>query len=185
MTFWRVREELSKADRLRRSYYELLRDELDHFLLKHALIDSYFNFLQNGTDYNFVEKKLKNHFGLRSHKLSRISKGPISPSGRVLQMKVAFQKKKKSNKKVQSFLISANDFRRVLGFGRLKSTQFSWKIKRGIYHFKGRGFGHGVGMCQWGAKHLAARGMKFIDILSHYYPRTSLQSSIYDSIKIF
>ena len=57
MTFWRVREELSKADRLRRSYYELLRDELDHFLLKHALIDSYFNFMQNGTDYPFVEKR--------------------------------------------------------------------------------------------------------------------------------
>jgi hypothetical protein len=57
VTFWRVREELSKADRLRRSYYELLRDELDHFLLKHALIDSYFNFLQNGTDYPFVEKR--------------------------------------------------------------------------------------------------------------------------------
>ena len=57
MTFWRVREELSKADRLRRSYYELLRDELDHFLLKHALIDSYFNFIQNGAEYPFVEKR--------------------------------------------------------------------------------------------------------------------------------
>ncbi|MGA9478786.1 MAG: hypothetical protein WBV21_13480, partial [Desulfobacterales bacterium] len=57
MTFWRVREELSKADRLRRSYYELLRDELDHFLLKYALIDSYHKFLQTGATFPFVEKR--------------------------------------------------------------------------------------------------------------------------------
>ena len=57
MTFWRVREELSKADRLRRSYYELLRDELDHFLLKYALIDSYYKFVQTGSTFPFVEKR--------------------------------------------------------------------------------------------------------------------------------
>jgi hypothetical protein len=57
LTFWRVREELSKADRLRRSYYELLRDELDHFLLKYALIDSYHKFLQTGATFPFVEKR--------------------------------------------------------------------------------------------------------------------------------
>ena len=57
MTFWRVREELSKADRLRRSYYELLRDELDQFLLKYALIDSYYKFVQTGATFPFVEKR--------------------------------------------------------------------------------------------------------------------------------
>ena len=57
MTFWRVREELSKADRLRRSYYELLRDELDDFLLKYALIDSYHNFISQQMRLPFVEKR--------------------------------------------------------------------------------------------------------------------------------
>jgi hypothetical protein len=57
VAFWRVREELSKADRLRRSYYELLRDELDHFLIQYALIDSYNNFRQANLPYPFVEKR--------------------------------------------------------------------------------------------------------------------------------
>ena len=57
LAFWRVREELSKADRLRRSYYELLRDELDQFLLQYALIDSYRNFYDRKVAFPFVEKR--------------------------------------------------------------------------------------------------------------------------------
>jgi hypothetical protein len=57
LAFWRVREELSQADRLRRSYYELLRDELDQQLIQHALIDSYNNFRNRKIKYPFVEKR--------------------------------------------------------------------------------------------------------------------------------
>ena len=57
MAFWRYREELSQADRIRRSYYELLRDELDQFLLQYALIDSYQNFISQQLPFPFVEKR--------------------------------------------------------------------------------------------------------------------------------
>lgn len=57
IAFWSVREELSQSSRLRRSYYELLRDELDQFLLKYALVDSYNNFLAKKLPYPFVEKR--------------------------------------------------------------------------------------------------------------------------------
>lgn len=57
MAFWSVREELSRASKFRRSYYELLRDEIDQFLLKYALIDSYANFKSKKTPYPFVEKR--------------------------------------------------------------------------------------------------------------------------------
>jgi hypothetical protein len=57
LAFWRVREELSKADRLRRSYYELLRDELDQFLIQYALVDSYHNFRNKKIPFPFVEKR--------------------------------------------------------------------------------------------------------------------------------
>lgn len=57
MASWSARGELSQANRLRRSYYELLRDELDQFLLKHALIDSYRNFRLRKIPYPFVEKR--------------------------------------------------------------------------------------------------------------------------------
>jgi len=57
LAFWSVREELSQSDRLRRSYYELLRDELDQQLIQHALIDSYSNFRNRKVKYPFVEKR--------------------------------------------------------------------------------------------------------------------------------
>ncbi len=57
LAFWSVREELSQANRLRRSYYELLRDELDQFMIQHALIDSYHNFISKKLPYPFVEKR--------------------------------------------------------------------------------------------------------------------------------
>ena len=57
IAFWSVREELSQANRLRRSYYELLRDELDQFIIQYALIDSYTNFTSKKLPYPFVEKR--------------------------------------------------------------------------------------------------------------------------------
>lgn len=57
MASWNFREELSQADRIRRSYYELLRDELDQLLLQYALIDSYHNFVSQKIPFPFVEKR--------------------------------------------------------------------------------------------------------------------------------
>jgi len=57
LAFWSVREELSQVNRLRRSYYEMLRDDLDQFMLEYALVDSYSRFLNRGTPYPFVEKR--------------------------------------------------------------------------------------------------------------------------------
>jgi hypothetical protein len=57
VAFWSVREELSQENRLRRSYYELLRDELDQQLVKYSLIDSYNNFVDKNIPYPFVEKR--------------------------------------------------------------------------------------------------------------------------------
>lgn len=57
MAFWNYREELSLSDKLRRSYYELLRDELDQFLIRHALIDSYQRFRSQKIRYPYVEKR--------------------------------------------------------------------------------------------------------------------------------
>ena len=57
MPFWSVRESLSHANKLRRSYYELMRDELDRFMLQYALVDSFNNFLSRNKNYPFVEKR--------------------------------------------------------------------------------------------------------------------------------
>jgi hypothetical protein len=54
---WNFREELSLANRLRRSYYELLRDDLDQMMQQYALVDSYQNFKVKKEPYPFVEKR--------------------------------------------------------------------------------------------------------------------------------
>jgi hypothetical protein len=57
LAFWTYREELSQINKIRRSYYELLRDELDQILLQHALIASYNNFRSQNKAFPFVEKR--------------------------------------------------------------------------------------------------------------------------------
>jgi len=57
MLHWRIREELSLAERLRRSYYNLLRDEMDQFALERSLTESYENFKAREIPYPFVERK--------------------------------------------------------------------------------------------------------------------------------
>jgi len=44
------------------------------------------------------------------------------------------------------------------------------------YTFTGAGWGHGVGMCQWGAEGRARSGASAAEILSAYYPGTELYS---------
>jgi hypothetical protein len=53
---WTYRERLTSYEKLRRSLYEILRDTLEARLMKISLIDSFYNFLKNGVDYNFLEK---------------------------------------------------------------------------------------------------------------------------------
>ena len=57
MTYWNFREQLSRQDKLRRSIYETLRDELDEYLIEFGLIDSYRRFADNKKAYPFVEKR--------------------------------------------------------------------------------------------------------------------------------
>lgn len=54
---WRYREELSRANKLRRSYYELLRDDLDQLTLKYGLVDSFYNFKLKDLPFPFVERR--------------------------------------------------------------------------------------------------------------------------------
>ena len=58
---------------------------------------------------------------------------------------------------------------------KLKSLQFELEPKKDGWTIHGQGFGHGAGLCQWGAKVLAEQGQDFRKILSHYYPGTELQ----------
>ena len=72
--------------------------------------------------------------------------------------------------------IPCNDFRSLFGFSEMRSTNFIIReTEDGYLNFLGIGNGHGVGMCQWGARFRALRGETYQDILRHYYPGTKLE----------
>lgn len=57
---------------------------------------------------------------------------------------------------------------------QLKSTFFTIVPQGDTLIFKGRGFGHGVGMCQEGAMRMAKLGYKYTDVINFYYQNTQL-----------
>lgn len=66
---------------------------------------------------------------------------------------------------------SGTELRTMLG---LRSAAFSVEVVQGTIRFVTQGWGHRVGMSQYGAEAMAAQGDSFADILSHYYPGTEL-----------
>ncbi len=71
----------------------------------------------------------------------------------------------------QSIKVLANNFRLWIGADKFKSTMIDRiQLKEGKFLFHGRGWGHGVGLCQYGAKHMGELGYNHEQILEFYYP---------------
>ena len=71
--------------------------------------------------------------------------------------------------------VSAPSFRIQIGANRLRSTLIdSVQVEDGKVTFSGRGFGHGVGMSQWGAYRLAEEGRRAGEIVMTYFPGVEL-----------
>jgi len=73
-----------------------------------------------------------------------------------------------------SITLKGNEFRRVVGYSALPSTDFYAIRSGGVIEFSGKGSGHGVGLCQWGAKVMADEGKTYREILEYYYPGTQI-----------
>lgn len=56
----------------------------------------------------------------------------------------------------------------------LKSSTFECSFKDDTFIFKVKGYGHGVGMSQYGANYMAQQGLNYKEILLHYYPNTEI-----------
>lgn len=71
--------------------------------------------------------------------------------------------------------VKASDLRAALGAGELKSTRIARLVvrKKGL-EFYGAGSGHGVGLCQWGARIQAQKGRGYEKILRFYFPGADL-----------
>lgn len=74
--------------------------------------------------------------------------------------------------------VRSNEFRLVLlkefGGSSLRSTMFTARRAGDEYVFEGHGYGHGVGLSQWGAHELGQRNTPYDEILNFYYTDVSL-----------
>ncbi|NMA13980.1 MAG: stage II sporulation protein D [Clostridia bacterium] len=68
--------------------------------------------------------------------------------------------------KVGNTVLTGTEFRRRLG---LNSTNFTWEFKDQGVEFSTTGYGHGVGLCQYGAQGMAQEGKSAQEIIKHYY----------------
>jgi stage II sporulation protein D len=75
--------------------------------------------------------------------------------------------------------IKATDFRKALGWSRIPSTNFTFKKDEDSMIFEGKGYGHGVGLSQWSALQMARDGKNYKEILSFFYPGTTIK--LYES----
>lgn len=82
----------------------------------------------------------------------------VSQTGRVKELLVNGEK------------IRGVEFRAALG---LRSAKFTWHSSGNNIQFRVKGYGHGVGLCQYGADGMAKDGRNCLEILSYYYPDTS------------
>lgn len=96
-----------------------------------------------------------------------IATAEVSPSGRVKKVRI-------SHSGGESILTS-NNFRIKVDPTMIKSTLFTMTRKRNGIRFDGRGYGHGVGLSQWGAYVMAKEGHSCKDILKHYYSEVDIQ----------
>jgi len=114
--------------------------------------------------FDIGEAELRKKLSSRIRRLGTIvAVEPLerTKSGRATKVKVVHTR--------GTSVMDAYEFRRAVGVGLLRGTNFTVKKSGSKFHFSGRGWGHGVGMCQFGAKGLAETGKDCLDILSFYY----------------
>ena len=96
-----------------------------------------------------------------------------------------YPRKKSRTERVQELSIkgsngekrmSGDNFRKIMGYSVIPSTMFTVEQKiRDELIFRGRGYGHGVGLCQWGAREMAVNGYGYREILKFYFPGTKVK----------
>jgi stage II sporulation protein D (peptidoglycan lytic transglycosylase) len=111
-----------------------------------------------------LQKRLGGSHGFQVREIAVVSR---TPSGRANALRAVTSSGPRP--------LPAVELRQLLGYQRLPSLLFEVSMSRGAAVFRGRGAGHGVGLCQWGARSRALAGEGYRDILAHYYPGAEIR----------
>ena len=109
-----------------------------------------------------VEGKLKDA-GYKTDKIVSVRIISKNPSGRADKIEI-------KDSSAATVIITAKDFRQMFGPNVVRSTKFDSSVQGAELVLNGFGWGHGVGMCQWGAFGMSENGKKCDEILKFYYP---------------
>lgn len=111
-------------------------------------------------------KRIAQALGVRARDDLGIEVASLSPTGRAARIRLSSGRVSRE--------ISAAAFRQSAGTTRVKSLKMEISRSGDGWRISGDGYGHGVGMCQWGSDGMARRGLDYREILSRYYPGTRL-----------
>ncbi|MDR1511559.1 MAG: SpoIID/LytB domain-containing protein [Endomicrobium sp.] len=132
--------------------------------------DSPYTKWESSIDETIIRKKLQNN---NIEKIKNIKIKNKTSTGVAKELKISH-----SN---GEFLINAYRFRLAVDAWRIKSHNFNLiKTDGDKFYFKGQGWGHKVGLCQWGTKNMADKGKTYKQILSYYYPGTKVERITYE-----
>lgn len=113
-------------------------------------------------------KKILNQYNYDVGDIKTVNLNGRDSSNRVSELAVYHQRGRT--------VIRSSAFRMALGADKCRSTNFYITQHGDQVLFHGRGWGHGVGLCQEGAKTLAKQGYSFQDIIHYYYPGSSIDT---------
>ena len=125
-----------------------------------------------------IVNRLKNYSLLdnSNYELKDISINDKFESGRVSELEINVVDEIGKQKSV---LLKGNEIRSILRTADNKnilwSIMFDLSTNSNSVVLQGKGFGHGVGLCEWGAIALSRKGWKYKAILQHYYPGTNVE----------
>lgn len=119
---------------------------------------------------NFRLKDIQNALNLHGYKVGTVKDMSIidrDRSDRIDHLKI-------TQKNGQELIIKGKDFRDLMGPNVLMSNNYEIVMQGYYVDIIGRGWGHGVGMCQWGALGMAKQQFNYRQILAYYYPQSVL-----------
>ncbi len=118
-------------------------------------------------------RKLRGKGGIRALEVAE-----QSADGRIVRFRV------RVHLSPGSYEFWANDIRLAMGPNDLRSTKCKMTTNKvappSRYYFEGSGWGHGVGLCQWGSLAMARAGYDYQDVVSHYFPYSRIVRMTYD-----
>jgi len=112
-----------------------------------------------------IEEKM-NKNARYAGQILRIEPVSQTPSGRVGSLRITGT--------MREAVVAAKDFRIWVGGDKIRSTSFTVSVRDDVAEFRGKGWGHGVGLCQWGSFGQSLVGHDYLKILQFYYPGSKL-----------